>query len=93
MDPDPGRNSTPITVQKLASMGPKAVVVKRGEYGYLSKSDKPWSLQQLKQACIHGCLLSSFTVEGFGLDTLEKVRWQMIEERQGQYYQTISYLD
>lgn len=124
-----GTWNTITAVQKLAALGPKAVVVKRGEYGfllfsenqffvlpafpvedvvdptgagdtfaggffgYLSKADKDINLHQLKQACIHGCLLSSFTVQGFGLDALERVDWQKIEERQGQYHKTISYLD
>lgn len=108
--------------KKILSMGPKAVVIKRGEYGfvlytqegyfilpafpiaevvdptgagdtfagaffgYLSKRDKGYDLEALKQACIQGCLLASFTVESFGVERLKNLTWPEVEKRQAEYY-------
>lgn len=115
-------------IKILSEMGPKSVVVKRGEYGfmlykegeyfvlpaypienlvdptgagdtfaggffgYLSKVDKEINMDALKQACIHGCLLSSFTVEGFGLSALKEVTPEAIKSREEKYQRVISYL-
>lgn len=118
-------------VKQLASLGPKGVVVKRGEYGfmfysrpedqyfvlpafpvakvvdptgagdtfaggffgYLSKLNEGWNSSHLKQACIHGCLLASFTVQGFGVSEIDAVDWSKVEKRQSEYYKIISYLN
>lgn len=121
--------NTVSAVRQLTEWGPKTVVVKRGEYGfmmyshgqyfvlpafpiddvvdptgagdtfaggffgYLSKIESDWNFHNLKQACIHGCLMASFTVQGFGLTALEKITWSEVEERQGLYYKTIAYRD
>lgn len=122
-----GTWNTITAVKILSDMGPKAVVVKRGEYGflmygenqffvlpafpvgrlidptgagdtfaggffgYLSKVNQPWSLSHLKHACIHGCLLASFTVEQFGVKALEKLDWSKVEDRHNEYRRIISY--
>lgn len=122
-----GTWNTISAVKKLRAMGPKAIVVKRGEYGflmyaedqlfvlpaypvedvidptgagdtfaggffgYLSQVDKPWSLSSLKQACIQGCLMASFTVEGFGVESLKSVDWPAIEKRRTEYEKIIDY--
>lgn len=114
-------------IEELAAMGPKAVVIKRGEYGfmlfsegqyfmlpafpvkrvvdptgagdtfaggffgYLSKSSQPLSLAQLKSACVHGCLMASFTVQGFGVEPLSKLTWADIEKRHAEYQKVVSY--
>lgn len=103
--------------KEILAMGPKAVVVKRGEYGFvlyskegyfvlpafpiaevvdptgagdtfagaffgsLAKADVAYDLHALKQACIHGCLLASYTVEKFGVEALKKLTWADIEAR------------
>lgn len=108
--------------EKILKMGPKAVVIKRGEYGfvlysqegyfilpaypvasvvdptgagdtfagaffgYLSKRDKGYDLTSLKQACIQGCLLASFTVESFGVERLKTLTWPEVEKRQALYH-------
>lgn len=116
-------------IKEIAGYGPKAVVIKRGEYGflmftegqyfslpsfpvekvvdptgagdtfaggffgYLSKVDQPLSRAHLKQACIHGCLLASFTVQDFGVSGLKGLTWPMVEERLSQYRSVIDYLN
>lgn len=102
----------------ILKMGPKFVVIKRGEYGFLmfgpegyfmlpavpvsdvvdptgagdtfaggffgylaSRSNGTLTTQDLKWACIHGSVMASFTVEGFGLSSLSKVTKQDLETR------------
>lgn len=101
----------------IIQMGPKYVVIKRGEYGflmfgsegyfmlpavpvsdvidptgagdtfaggffgYLAGRGKALNLQDLKWACIHGSVMASFTVQGFGLTALSKVTKQDLETR------------
>jgi sugar/nucleoside kinase (ribokinase family) len=108
--------------QKILEMGPKAVVIKRGEYGfvlynkdgyfilpafpianvvdptgagdtfagaffgYLAKRDKGYDLETLKQACVQGCLLASFTVEAFGVERLKSLTWPEVEKRQAAFH-------
>lgn len=121
--------NTVAAIKELTQWGPRAVVMKRGEYGfmmysegqyfilpafpiekvvdptgagdtfaggflgYLSRLDSPCDLNDLKQACIHGCLMASFTVEDFSLDSLKKVDWTQVENRQRTYYKVIAYKD
>ena len=46
-----------------------------GFFGYLAQSDFTDDnfYDHFKEACIHGCLLASFTVQGFGLETLQRL--------------------
>lgn len=112
----------------LSEMGPKAVVIKRGEYGfmtysqgdyfvlpafpvstvqdptgagdtfaagffgYLSTTGKGFDIEEIKRACVHGCLLASFTVEDFGLERLKNLSWADVEKRQALYRKVISYI-
>jgi sugar/nucleoside kinase (ribokinase family) len=110
-----GKTNAIAASDELIKMGPKAVVVKRGEYGFvlrtkeghfilpafpvanvidptgagdtfaggffgtLAKAGKGLDLASLKEACVNGCLLASFTVEDFGIGrlkdlTIEKIR-------------------
>jgi sugar/nucleoside kinase (ribokinase family) len=62
-----------------------------GFFGYLSKLNDTWNVNHIKEACIHGCLLASFTVEGFGLSSIQNVTWSKVEERQSNYRKIISY--
>jgi sugar/nucleoside kinase (ribokinase family) len=113
----------------ITDMGPKGVVIKRGEYGfmmyseeqyfmlpafpvenvvdptgagdtfaggffgYLSKTKEGFNFGHLKQACMQGCLMASFTVQDFGLGAIRSVQWADLEKRQAEYYKVISYLD
>lgn len=122
-----GNWNTIAAVKQVAVMGPKAVVIKRGEYGfvmfaegrffilpafpvervvdptgagdtfaggvfgYLAKTGGGCTYENLRQACIQGCLMASFTVQDFGLNALRKVTWSDLEERQSQYFKVISY--
>ncbi|MEY4615892.1 MAG: hypothetical protein RJB66_852 [Pseudomonadota bacterium] len=102
----------------ILQLGPKNVVIKRGEYGflmfgpegyfmlpavpvsdvvdptgagdtfaggfygYLAKhATGPIDTKTLKAACIHGSVMASFTVQGFGLAALAKVTQQDIQTR------------
>lgn len=107
--------------QEILKMGPKAVVIKRGEYGfvlctkegyfilpafpipevkdptgagdtfagaffgYLAKQDKGYELPVLKQACVQGVLLASFTVQSFGVERLKSLTWTDVESRAAEY--------
>ncbi len=109
----------------ILKMGPRAVVVKRGEYGfvlctkeglhilpafpiadvidptgagdtfagaffgYLSKRNQEVDIEALKQACVQGCLLASFTVQKLGVGALIDLTWSEIEKRHNQYQSII----
>lgn len=122
-----GNWNTIAAAKEICAMGPKGVVIKRGEYGfvmysegkyfilpafpvetvidptgagdtfaggffgYLAKTKEGFSFAHLKQACIHGCLLASFTVQGFGVESIKKVSWTEVEKRMAEYYKVIAY--
>lgn len=112
----------------LCDMGPQALVIKRGEYGfvlytkaegffilpafpmpqvvdptgagdtfaggffgYLASLGRKPSTQDLKQACVQGSILASFTIQDFSVKALAKVDRNAIEQRLGQYRKVISY--
>ena len=111
--------------REILKMGPKAVVVKRGEYGfvlytkegyfilpafpvadvmdptgagdtfagaffgYLAKQDRGYDLAALKQACVQGVILASYTVQSFGVERLKKLTWTDVEARTRDYLQII----
>ncbi len=112
-----GKSNAIAAAKEILAMGPKAVVIKRGEYGFvlysgegyfvlpafpiadvvdptgagdtfagaffgsLAKADVAYDLRALKQACIQGCLLASFTVEEFGVTALKSLTWADVEKR------------
>ena len=117
-----GTENAIAAARKILEMGPKAVVIKRGEYGfvlyskegyfilpafpiadvvdptgagdtfagaffgYLAKRDLGYDLHTLKQACVQGCLLASFTVEAFGVERLKSLTWPEVEKRQAAFH-------
>ncbi len=121
-----GQYNTLQAVKEIVSMGPRGVVVKRGEYGfvlyadeqffilpafpithvvdptgagdtfaggmvgYLAKINSHWDFYHLKQACVHGCVMASFTVQGFGLDSIRHLNWPLVEKRLNEYHKVIS---
>jgi sugar/nucleoside kinase (ribokinase family) len=122
-----GKTNAIAASDDLLQMGPKAVVVKRGEYGFvlrtkeghfilpaypvanvidptgagdtfaggffgtLAKSGKGLDLASLKEACVNGCLLASFTVEAFGVAKLKELSLEKIRTR-GEHFNIITRL-
>ncbi len=113
--------------EEIMKMGPKAVVVKRGEYGfvlrssdgyfilpafpipmvvdptgagdsfagaffgYMAKADKGFDLETIKDACIHGVLMASFQVQGFGLSRLDELTQADFDARKKEYLGIIAH--
>lgn len=122
-----GATNAIAAAEIIAKMGPKAVVIKRGEYGfvlcyqnelfilpafpvaqvidptgagdsfaggfigYLAREGKGLDFASLKQACVYGCLLASFTVEGFGIEGQKNLDWRKVEERMNAYRKITSF--
>lgn len=123
-----GEPNAVSAAQALVAMGPKAVVIKRGEYGfvmytqeegyfilpaypvkkvidptgagdsfagaffgYLAKNHEGLNVHALKQACLCGCLVASFTVEGFGITRLEQVDNKSLDTRLTDYHRVIRF--
>ena len=121
-----GKNAIAAS-REILKMGPKAVVIKRGEYGfilkmgsrffalpafpvsrvvdptgagdsfaggffgYLASKNQEISFENLKQACIRGVVISSFTVEQFGVSSLVEVTKESFEKRMGEYLEIVSF--
>jgi sugar/nucleoside kinase (ribokinase family) len=121
-----GNWNTIQAAKEVCKMGPKAVVIKRGEYGFmmfcqeryfilpafpvenvvdptgagdtfaggflghLAQLDRDWNREDLKLACVHGCLLASFTVQDFGVEGIRRVTPQDVKERLAAYQQVIT---
>ena len=121
-----GSWNTVRAAKDVCKMGPKTVVIKRGEYGFamysedrffilpafpvedvidptgagdtfaggflghLAQLDRKATREDLKQACVHGCLLASFTVQDFGVEGIRRVQAKDLEQRIGAYRQVIS---
>ncbi len=119
--------NTVAAAREVLKFGPKAVVIKRGEYGFvmfdqeqyfilpafpvenvidptgagdtfaggflghLAQINRDWGREDLKLACVHGCLLASFTVQDFGVEGIRKVKNQDLDQRIEQYKAVISY--
>ncbi|MCB0378230.1 MAG: sugar kinase [Bdellovibrionales bacterium] len=111
---------------KILQMGPKAVIIKRGEYGfvmkmgddffalpaypiakvkdptgagdsfagglfgYLASKNEPMTFENLKQACIRGAVVASFTVENFGVTPLKELTSEMLDKRMNQYLKMVT---
>jgi sugar/nucleoside kinase (ribokinase family) len=116
-----GKTNAIAASLELMKMGPKAVVIKRGEYGFvlrtsdeffilpafpvadvvdptgagdtfagaffgtLAKSDAGLSVAALKEACVNGCLLASFTVQDFSIRRLTQLTSADVQERGGAF--------
>lgn len=121
-----GSWNTIRAAKDVCAMGPKAVVIKRGEYGFilfhesryfilpafpveevvdptgagdtfaggflghLAQLGGAFTREDLKQACVHGCLLASFTVQDFGLEGVSRVSLEALKARLEAYKQVIS---
>ena len=111
----------------ITAMGPRAVVIKRGEYGfamyskeegyfilpampmptvvdptgagdtfaggffgYLSSRGQKPTVADMKQACIMGSMLASFTIQDFSVRALAKVTLADVEKRLSEYKKVIT---
>lgn len=117
-----GKANAVAASEEILSMGPKAVLIKRGEYGVFLRTDKGMAvlpafpvakvvdptgagdtfagacfgylcqkgahdLETLKQACVHGTVMASMTVEKFGMARLCEVTPPELAKRQEQLLQ------
>lgn len=110
----------------VCAMGPKALVIKRGEYGfvlyteqegyfilpafpiqkvidptgagdtfaggffgYLASLARKPMVSDLRQACVKGSILASFTIQDFSVGSLAKVQVADLSARQEQYMKVI----
>jgi sugar/nucleoside kinase (ribokinase family) len=121
-----GEENTMKAARALAAMGPKAVVIKRGEYGFvlfsedrffiapsfpvetvvdptgagdsfaggffgfLSKIKGTPTFRDLQEACVHGTVIASFTVEDFGVRSLLALDATKVERRLSHYTRVFS---
>ncbi len=112
--------------EEILRMGPKAVIIKRGEYGFLLKMDcqffalpafpihrvvdptgagdsfagglfgylastnQEMSFENLKQGCLWGTVIASFTVEQFGTASLVNISKENLKERMNQYLKIVA---
>lgn len=121
-----GSWNTIQAAKEVRKMGPKTIVIKRGEYGFvlfsedsffilpafpvenvvdptgagdtfaggflghLAQLNRDCTREDMKMACVHGCLLASFTVQDFGLDGIRQVKPSDLEQRIATYRQVIT---
>ncbi len=122
-----GEKNAIAAAPKITNLGPQAVVIKRGEYGFAMYSKeqgyfmlpamptpnvidptgagdtfaggffghiaslkrKP-TVADMKQACVVGTVLASFTIQDFSVKALSQVSLGKLEERMSQYRKVIS---
>ena len=121
-----GTENLVLAGHKVREMGPKFVVIKKGEHGamffsehetyvlpafptenvvdptgagdsfaggmmgYLAEQDN-FEPNTLKSALAYGILVASFNVEGFGLERMQEISREDIEERLKAYHQMLSF--
>jgi sugar/nucleoside kinase (ribokinase family) len=112
--------------KEVCRMGPRAVVIKRGEYGFmmytqerffilpafpvenvvdptgagdtfaggflghLAQLDRDFTREDLKLACVNGCLMASFTVQDFGVEGIRQCKTKDLDARLEAYRQVIA---
>lgn len=122
-----GEPNTMKAIDLLCKMGPKAIVVKRGEYGfilaseghfftlpafpvrdvvdptgagdsfaggffgYLAAREGDLGWQTLREACMHGTVVASFSVQDFGVNELLKLDMGRVEGRLNQYADLVTF--
>ena len=118
--------STFDAAEKTFKMGPKIIIIKRGEYGslaivkdflffapiypvkkvidttgagdsfaggfmgYLTGENK-LNEQTLKKATIYGTITASFNIEGFSLDKLQNINFEMINSRKNEIQRFVEF--
>lgn len=113
--------------KKVVEMGPKALVIKRGEYGfvmytkeqgyfilpafplekvtdptgagdtfaggffgYLASLNRKPTVQDMKEACVKGSILASFTIQDFSVKALAKTTVSELDARLGAYKKVVT---
>ncbi len=112
---------------RIVGLGPKAVVIKRGEYGfamytkegyfmlpafpiskvvdptgagdtfaggffgYLASHKTDITPSTLKQACVNGCIMASFTIQDFSVGALKGLTRAAVDQRLAEYRKIISF--
>jgi sugar/nucleoside kinase (ribokinase family) len=88
---------------KVREMGPKFVVIKKGEHGAMFFSEHETYVMPafptedvvdpttLKKAMAYGVLVASFNVEDFSLDRMKKIERDDIELRMDQYQRMLNF--
>ena len=113
--------------KKVVELGPKALVIKRGEYGfvmytkeqgffilpafpidkvidptgagdtfaggffgYLASLNRKPTAQDLKEACVKGTILASFTIQDFSVKALAQTAMKNLEQRLSEYKKVIT---
>lgn len=121
-----GKSSAVSAAPMITALGPKAIVIKRGEYGflmysptegyfslpampianvvdptgagdtfaggvfgYLSSLNREVTLRDLRQACVVGSVLASFTIQDFSTDSLSVLSKKKLSERLQDYLKVI----
>ncbi len=122
-----GEKNAIAAAPKITNLGPQAVVIKRGEYGFamyskeqgyfmlpamptpnvidptgagdtfaggffghLASLKRKPTVADMKQACVVGTVLASFTIQDFSVKALSQVSLGKLEERMSQYRKVIS---
>ncbi len=121
-----GSENLVLAGHRVRELGPKFVVIKKGEHGamffsehetyvlpafptekvidptgagdsfaggmmgYLAEQDN-FDPETLKTALAYGILVASFNVEGFGLDRMQQITREDIEERMSEYRKMLSF--
>lgn len=62
-----------------------------GFVGHLAKGSAEVNFANLKRACVYGCLMASFTVEGFSVEPQKNLDWALVEKRLAEYKEMISF--
>ncbi|MAQ36754.1 MAG: sugar kinase [Thioclava sp.] len=61
-----------------------------GFFGYLAGNGKRPTIEHLKEACVYGCLLASYTVQDFGVAGVARVTKSELDSRLKNYAQMVS---
>ncbi len=61
-----------------------------GLFGYLASKNEEMTMENLKQGCIHGAVIASFTVEDFGVTPLKSLTQEKLSTRMEQYKKMVT---
>ncbi len=59
-----------------------------GFFSYLA-SLKTWNFDDVKRACIHGCVTASFTVAGMGVEKVKSLNLSQLQDRTKEYLKVV----
>ena len=61
-----------------------------GLFGYLASKNQEMTFENLKQGCIHGAVVASFTVENFGVTPLKELSKDTLDQRMSHYMKMVT---